>query len=204
MRLMAKPTCTSTYSPTCVSGTYSRQASRTIPPNWTLPMRIPFLSKVSITLPGIARHISDSFAQTLVGDHGLPQGKPAVIRRHLGVQINRKTATPQLYHRTAKKVQVLEAPTAQANPIRAADLRAHLADSRAQRIVKASRNFTHAPAPGQVFYDGGNHGTEVELNRVACSFKVIALFDSAFCRCLQRNGRLPLKRCFGGNTQQGG
>src|ERR1700744_349075 len=99
MRLMAKPTCTSTYSPTCVSGTYSRQASRTIPPNWTLPMRIPFLSNVSSTLPGIARHISDSFAQALVGDHGLPQRKPTIVGRNLGVQKHGKAATPQLYHR---------------------------------------------------------------------------------------------------------
>src|ERR1700733_439575 len=109
---MAKPTCTRTYSPTWVSGTYSRQASRTIPPNWTLPMRMPACSNVSTTLPGMARHMSVSSAKMLIRDHRLPQGKPAVVRGHLGVQEHLKSATPQLYHRTTQKVQVLETPPA--------------------------------------------------------------------------------------------
>src|ERR1700733_233317 len=109
---MAKPTCTRTYSPTWVSGTYSRQASRTIPPNWIFPMRIPACSNVSTTLPGMARHMSVSSAQMLACHHRLPQGTPAVVRGHLGVQENLKPTTPQLYHRTTQKVQVLETPTA--------------------------------------------------------------------------------------------
>src|ERR1700684_2687612 len=108
MRLMAKPTCTSTYSPTWVSGTYSRQASRMIPPNCTLAMRMPRWSNVSTTLPGIARHMSFSSAQVLVCHHSLSERKAAVVGRNLGVQEHVKSATPQLYHRPAQKVQVLE------------------------------------------------------------------------------------------------
>src|SRR5579859_2963359 len=109
---MAKPTCTSTYSPACVSGTYSRQASRTMPPNWTFAMRIPRWSNVSTTLPGIARHISVSFADSLVRDHGLPQRDTTVVCRNLGMQKDPKAATPQLYHRSTQQVQILESAAA--------------------------------------------------------------------------------------------
>jgi hypothetical protein len=61
--------------------------------------------------------MSFSSAQTLVRDHGLPQRKAAVVRRNLGVQEHVKAATPQLYHRSTQKVQVLEAAAAQANPV---------------------------------------------------------------------------------------
>src|SRR5690349_11702597 len=97
---MAKPTCTRTYSPVWVSGTYSRQASRVIPPNWTFAMRSPFWSYVSTTLPGIARHMGSPrlcsiSPQQLVGDDGLPQCDPTVVFGNLGVQEDGKAVPPQ-------------------------------------------------------------------------------------------------------------
>ena len=53
----------------------------------------------------------------LVRHHSLSERKAAVVGRNLGVQKHVKAATPQLYHRPAQKVQVLKAPTAQANPV---------------------------------------------------------------------------------------
>jgi coenzyme F420-reducing hydrogenase beta subunit len=75
--------------------------------------------------------MSISFADSLVRNHGLPQGKTTVVCRNLGMQENPKAATPQLYHRPTQKVQVLEAAAAQANPVHSigrANLAAHFAD----------------------------------------------------------------------------
>src|SRR5512140_3336634 len=100
-RLIAKPTWTMTYSPTCTSGVYARQTSLVTPANDTEPMSIPpgpftMLS----TLPGTPRHMSppppDSsrrrhaarrglVRQAPGGDHRLSQAHAAVVRRHLPV-----------------------------------------------------------------------------------------------------------------------
>src|ERR1017187_2146457 len=118
---MAKPTCTSTYSPDFVSGRYSRQASRVMPPNCTFAMRSPPWSYVSTTLPGIARHIgsprSFRLPQKFVGDDRLPQRDPTVVRRNQGVLEDRKATTPQLHYRTLQKVKVLEGAAAEANAV---------------------------------------------------------------------------------------
>src|ERR1700729_2890097 len=103
----------------------------------------------------MARHMSVSFAQTLVGDHGLSQGKPAVVRRHLGVEENPKAAMPQLYHRAPQEVQVLKAAAAQAYPIqtiRFPNSGANLPDRGAQSVVEARGNFAGRPASGEVLY----------------------------------------------------
>src|ERR1700722_3094040 len=147
-------------------------------------MRMPRCSNVSTTLPGIARHMSFSFAQTLVRDHGLPQREAAVVCRNLGVHKNAKAATPQLYHRSTKKVQVLETAAAQADPaVVRANIAAHLPDSRAQRVMKARGDFSHAPAPGNILHYLQDGRPKVENARlIPLDREVVALIDSPFCR----------------------
>src|ERR1700733_8266048 len=97
-------------------------------------MRMPRWSNVSTTLPGIARHMSFSSAQTLIRHHSLSERKAAVVGRNLGVQKHVKAATPQLYHRMTQKVQVLKSATTKANSvycIARTDGAAQLADRRA-------------------------------------------------------------------------
>src|SRR5438270_4401496 len=53
-RLIAKPTCTITYSPARASGTKSSRTCRTMPPNWTLPTVPMFDTFTSRILPGTA------------------------------------------------------------------------------------------------------------------------------------------------------
>src|ERR1017187_6745685 len=102
---MAKPTCTRTYSPVCVSGKYSRQASRTMPPNCTLAMRSPPWSYVSTTFPGNARHIESPLpvsSHKLVGDNSLPKRDSTVVRGNQGVQEYAKAATAQLDRKSTR------------------------------------------------------------------------------------------------------
>ena len=93
--------------------------------------------------------------ELLVRNQGLPQGKTAVVCRNLGMQENPKAATPQLYHRTTQKVQVLETPAAQANPVYAVGCTnpaANFANCRAQSVMKACGNLPRSPATAEMSF----------------------------------------------------
>src|ERR1700722_13591122 len=141
--------------------------------------------------------MSISFAHSLVRNHGLPQGKTTVVCRNLGMQENPKAATPQLYHRTAQKVQVLETPAAETNPaysVACTNSAANLADCRAQRVVKTCRNFPRSPAPGEVLHDRRDDRTEVEGHRfVLLNLEIIVPVDAAVGCRLQGTCRLALE-----------
>src|ERR1700733_13863616 len=157
-------------------------------------MRIPRWSNVSTTLPGIARHMSFSSAQVLVRHHSLSERKAPVVGRNLGVQKDVKAATPQLYHRPAQKVQVLEAPTAKANPIHRIarpNTTAHVPNGHAKGVVKASRNLAHPPSRRNISHYGGNNRPKVEDGPFALFYlELVAIADPRFCRRLQGNGCL--------------
>src|SRR5450631_1564557 len=122
------------------------------------------------------------------------------------MQENPKAATPQLYHRTTQKVQVLEAAAAQANPVQSVgrtDLAAHFADCHTQSIVKTSRNFSGPPAPGEILHDRSDDRPEVEDHGFAVfHFKVVAPFDSTVGHRFERNCSLAFEGDLRSHTQK--
>ena len=65
--LIAKPTCTRTYSPTLTSGVYAKQTSFVIPANETTPIGMSTaLASMLTTLPGTPRHIVHPTRRRLV------------------------------------------------------------------------------------------------------------------------------------------
>src|ERR1700684_1569399 len=169
-------------------------------------MRMPRWSKVSTTLPGIARHMSFSLAQVLVRHHSLSERKATVVGRNLGVQKDVKAATPQLYPRPAQKVQVLDAPTAKANPIHRIarpNTTAHFPNGHAKGVVKARGNLARPPSRGNISHYGDNNRPKVEDGRFALLYlEVVATVDPRFCRRFQGNGCLAFEAHLRSQAQQ--
>src|SRR4051794_2316431 len=78
---MAKPTCTTTYSPTCASGMYCRHTFLRTPPKSTSDISVPSTSAMLRTRPGTARHMRGLLSINSAGgaDDQLAEGDTAVV-----------------------------------------------------------------------------------------------------------------------------
>src|SRR6516225_4988419 len=120
------------------SGTSARLTSLTTPPKSTLPVRSQsVLSRTSISLPGIARHMR--FLPFDGGGHNLAQGNPAVTRRNTLVPVWRKTLLCQAIHGTLQQAAI-EQSTAAKDDTSLTTSPAHLEDCLDQARVKPARD----------------------------------------------------------------
>lgn len=121
------------------------------------------------------------------------------------MQKDREAALPQLHHRPSKKVQVLEAPSAQANPVNPVacpDPATDFSYGRAQGVMKTGGYLPRLPPGREVPGDGDNHWTKIHV--LPLEGKVVAIVDSRFDRALQRYGGLAFKGHLPRQSQHGG
>src|SRR5689334_6255035 len=128
-------------------------------------MRSPRCSNDSITLPGIARHISEVLSQNFVGDHSLTERNSAVVGRHRTVEIHRESLSLECIHRSLQQIHVLKRSSAQANAIQFVNLSDSATDGQndfSQRVVEPGRDLS-LRLGCKFLHDFANHRTEIYL-----------------------------------------